>query len=104
MNIITAFLAGMFFTNGIPHLIKGIFGKVFITLFKRRSSPYLNIVFAYLNFLVAFLLLGFNPQTGFLNLPTRINFWAFNIGIIFMAYACAWLFAQKDPRMPWHKD
>jgi hypothetical protein len=104
VNFIQAFLAGMFLTNTIPHLIKGILGENFITLFKRKSSPYLNIFYGFVNLVLFYLILGFNPQTRFLNLPKGTNFWAFNAGVYFMAAACAWLFKKKNPRMPWHKD
>jgi len=104
MTILQAFLGGVFFTNASPHLIKGILGETFITLFKRKSSPYLNIIYGFINLFTGFAILGFNPETKALNFPKGVNFWFFWAGVLFMSYACAWLFKKKDPRMPWHKN
>jgi hypothetical protein len=104
MFILQAFLAGIFLANGIPHFIKGITGQTHMTPFKRISNSYLNVVWGFINFIVGFLILGFNPINNFINLPSGINFWAFLIGAFFIAMMDAQLFSKPNARLPWHKD
>jgi hypothetical protein len=104
MNIIQAFFAGFFFVNGMPHFFKGITGQVHMTPFKRKSNAYLNVFWAFANFMLSFFILGFNPITGFLNLPTGANFWAFILGGFLISMMDAQLFSKPDSRLPWHKD
>lgn len=58
---IAHFFGGVFLANGIPHFVNGVSGKPFRTPFVRAhggnvSSPALNVVWGWLNLLVAYLL------------------------------------------------
>ncbi|MFC1982605.1 hypothetical protein ACFLV5_02320 [Chloroflexota bacterium] len=55
------FFAGGFLANGIPHFIHGISGKKFPTPFakpmvKGESSPWLNVIWGVVNFLIGYAL------------------------------------------------
>jgi hypothetical protein len=96
MIFIQMFFAGLFFTNGLPHFIKGITGQTHMTPFKRVSNSYLNIIWAYVNFSVGLMLLGFYDL--------GIKSWAMFVGSFFMAMMCAQLFSNPNAKFPWHKD
>lgn len=58
---IVHFIAAAFMTNGIPHFVAGVSGRPFRTPFVRMSStrlssPEINVIWGWLNFLIAFLL------------------------------------------------
>jgi hypothetical protein len=55
------FIAAAFLTNGMPHFVNGVSGRPFRTPFARLqgaklSSPAINVIWGWFNFLVAFLL------------------------------------------------
>ena len=52
-----SFLAGVIGANGVPHFVKGISGEKFQTPFGKSSSAVVNVVWGWLNFVVAGLLL-----------------------------------------------
>jgi hypothetical protein len=54
---IYSFLAGIIGANGVPHFIKGITGQKHQTPFGRPSSAIVNVVWGWVNFVVAALLL-----------------------------------------------
>lgn len=102
--MVRAFFGGLFLINGVPHFVKGITGQTHMTPFKRVSSPYLNVVWGFLNFILGLLLLGFS-SVGSLNFPTRgEGLWAFILGAFFISMMDAQLFSKPDARLPWHKD
>lgn len=100
----SAFLAGFFIFNGVPHLVQGISGHTHMTPFKRVSSPLLNVVWAFFNLTVGVLILGFDPVSGEINRPAGQNFWAFLIGGFILSLTAAKLFGGPNARLPWHKD
>lgn len=104
MLIIQAFFSGFFLANGIPHFVKGITGETHMTPFKRVSNSYLNIFWGFVNFVLSFVILGFNSKTRFLNLPTGVNFWVFLLGAFVISLMDAQLFSKPNARLPWHKD
>jgi len=58
---IVHFIAAAFLTNGIPHFVNGVSGRAFRTPFvgmsgSKLSSPEVNVIWGWLNFLIAFLL------------------------------------------------
>ena len=101
--MIRYFFAGMFLFNGIPHLVKGITGEKHMTPFKKVSSPLLNIVWAFVNFVLGMVILGFD-SAGIPNWPTGLNFWAFLAGGFALALTAAMLFGNPNAKFPWHKD
>ncbi len=54
---IYSFLAGLFAANGLPNFIAGILGKKHYTPFGDSSSAAINVVWGWVNFVVAAMLL-----------------------------------------------
>ena len=52
-----SFLAGVLGANGVPHFVKGVLGEKHMTPFGRPSSALVNVVWGWVNFVVAALLL-----------------------------------------------
>ena len=96
MLLVKSFFAGFFLFNSLPHLFKGITGQTHMTPFKRVSSPYLNLIWAFMNLVIG-LLLTLRPLTG-------INMWVFLAGGFFISLADAQLFSKPNARLPWQKD
>ncbi len=109
MNLIYYFFSGLFTFNSIPHLVKGITGQTHMTPFKRISSPYLNIVWGFVNIIIGSLFLGLANQTSYLVSPfgsniTGINLLVFLAGGILISFMDAQLFSKPNARLPWQKD
>lgn len=102
METVLAFFAGAFLINGIPHLVKGITGQTHMTPFKRVSSAMLNVVWGFVNFGLALLLLNLGQTQG--GIPVGPDRWVFLGGAFLMALADASLFSKPDARLPWHRD
>lgn len=99
-----ALLAGFFLFNAIPHLVKGITGQKHMTPFKRESSPFLNIVWSFVNIVIGVYIIGFDPLTGELNRLVGMDLWVFLLGGFLLSLTAAWLFGNPNARLPWHKD
>ena len=56
---IYSFLAGMLGANGVPHFVKGITGQKHQTPFGRPSSAVVNVLWGWVNFVLAMALLHF---------------------------------------------
>jgi hypothetical protein len=68
MNFVALFFAGALLCNAIPHLSSGLQGTPFPTPFAKPRGignlpPIVNILWAFLNILVAAFLLGAYPAT-----------------------------------------
>ena len=87
MNLLYAFLAGMFLTNAIPHLVKGITGQSHMTPFKRVSPAWLNIIWSFVNVYLGLLFLQMSG--GHFGDLTRLDSfaWSFLAGAFFEAFA-----------------
>jgi len=96
MLLLQSFFAGAFFFNALPHLVKGITGQTHMTPFMRVSSPSLNVIWAFANIFLSFLLLV-KPFED-------VNLWVFLTGGLLMSLADAMLFSKPNARLPWHKD
>ena len=92
--MIRAFFAGFLIFNGIPHLVQGISGKTHMTLFKRVSSPIVNVVWAFVNIAFGVLVLGM----------TSLSVWSFLLGGFLLSLTAAKLFGGPNAKLPWHKD
>jgi len=102
--MIRAFFAGFFLFNAIPHLVKGITGETHMTPFKRVSSPYLNILWSFVNIFFGLIILEKDPVTGNIIFPAGMDLWVFILGGFLLALSAAWLFGRPNARLPWHKD
>lgn len=93
----TAFFAAIFFTNALPHFISGVLGMPFPSPFAEPpgiglSTPVENIIWAIINFCVAYALVYFGKLDQ-RQLPIRI---AFFVGAIVMAFYAASYFGSLD--------
>lgn len=109
MELVWYFLAGAFYFNGMPHLIKGITGQTHMTPFKRVSSPVLNVIWAFVNLAIALALLGLASGKGGVVLPWNANIGgataiAFALGAFVIAVYLAYFWSNPNARLPWHKD
>jgi hypothetical protein len=62
LHIVSYFFGGLFLTNAVPHFVSGIMGKPFQTPFakpsgKGLSSSTVNVLWGFVNFVFAYLLL-----------------------------------------------
>lgn len=103
MLILYAFLAGMFLTNGVPHLVKGITGSNHMTPFLKDSPAWLNVIWAFSNFILGLIILKIGKLTFNDMLSLDSVSIAFLAGSLFMALGCAKLFSNPNARLPWQK-
>ena len=66
MNFVALFLAGAFLCNSVPHLSSGLRGQPFPSPFAKPmgigdSSPLVNFLWGFFNFLVGIILLSRHP-------------------------------------------
>lgn len=106
MTIIWYFLAGLFAGNALPHLIKGITGQTHMTPFKQVSSPVLNVIWGFVNAVVALYLLGMASGNGGLTPPwsanlADMNLWAFLAGVLVIALSLANFWSNPKAKLPW---
>ncbi len=81
-----SFLAGIIGANGVPHFVKGISGEKFQTPFGMSSTAVANVVWGWLNFAVAGLLLYFgNVHQHLLRAFTLVSVGALAIALV-LAY------------------
>lgn len=109
LELLWYFLAGFFAANGIPHLVKGITGQTHMTPFARVSSPILNVIWAFVNVVIAFWLFGVASGNGGLTPPWAANLSGLNLlATLAGAFVCAaWLasfWSNPNARLPWQKD
>lgn len=109
LELLWYFLAGFAGANAIPHLVKGITGQSHMTPFKRVSPPLLNVVWAFVNVVLALFLFGVASGNGGLTPPWDANLMDFNLlATIAGAFVCAAYLANfwsnPNARLPWQKD
>ena len=108
MELLWYFLAGAFGINAVPHLVKGITGQSHMTPFARVSNPVLNIMWAFVNVVLALYLLGVASGKGGFVLPSEaglqdMNLWAAGAGALVMAAYLANFWSNPKARLPWQK-
>jgi hypothetical protein len=93
--LIVLLFAGAFMCNSLPHFISGLMGKPFPTPFSKprgigNSSPVVNVLWGFLNFVVGLLLL--------LRQPINVNFYpnliALLLGVLLMGLQLSWHFGK----------
>ncbi len=89
-----SFIAGLFGANGVPHFIKGIMGEKFQTPFSKESSAVVNVIWGWLNFLIAGLLLFF----GNIHPHLLRAFGLTAIGALLMACLLAYMWAKNSSK------
>lgn len=95
--------------NSVPHLVKGITGQSHMTPFKRVSSPILNIIWGFINVVIALFLYGVASGQGDLTLPwdanlAGVNLWATLAGALVVGLWLASFWSNPNARLPWQKD
>ena len=86
------FFGAAFLVNGIPHFVSGLQGKSFPTPFaKEGSSSVFNVVWGFINFVIAYLLLF---KIVALNIQSPTQMIAVTLGSFLLAVYLAWRFAQ----------
>jgi hypothetical protein len=94
--LLVRFLAGIFLANGVPHFVHGLSGKAFPTPFARPpgvgdSSPIVNILWGFANFVGGCLLLGtMAPYEPGYNAETA----ALGFGVLVLGLSLAWHFGR----------
>ncbi|TSC64650.1 MAG: hypothetical protein G01um101493_64 [Microgenomates group bacterium Gr01-1014_93] len=106
LELLWYFLAGAFHINALPHLVKGITGQTHMTPFAKVSSPVVNIVWGFVNVVVALFLLGIASGQGGLILPwsanlVDLNLWAYLGGAGVNALFLAWFWSNPNAKLPW---
>ncbi|ADQ79174.1 hypothetical protein Palpr_1025 [Paludibacter propionicigenes WB4] len=83
-HYLNGFFVGAFLSNSLPHLVKGVCGDKFPTPFAKPSgrglsSPALNVVWALLNMVIAYLFFRFSKLSFQDNLSVITFFAGFAI-------------------------
>ncbi len=87
---IYSFIAGLFGANGIPHFIKGITGQKHQTPFGRPSSAIINVLWGWINLVVAGLLIFF----GNVHAHLLRSFTLVAVGALLMALLLAYTWSK----------
>ena len=95
-HYIMVFFAAAFLTNFVPHFVNGISGTPFPSPFsnppgKGLSSPLTNIIWAFINFIIGYLLLRFSR----INSKNILALIVFFLGVIIMSIDLSITFADK---------
>lgn len=98
-NYLAAFFAGAFLINSIPHLVQGLSGNYFPTPFadppgRGLSSPLTNVLWAFANILIGFLLFKLSKVSSDLNMLLLI----FLAGMVAISIFSAVNFANKEEK------
>ena len=96
LDYLAYFFGGVFLANTIPHLVNGISGRPFQSPFSRPpgqglSSSLLNVVWASVNLIIAYLLI---LRVGIFDLRDTGDVIVFGIGFIAMALALSRTFGR----------
>lgn len=94
---IAHFFGGVFLANGIPHFVSGVCGRPFRTPFVRVhggdvSSPTMNVIWGWLNLLVAYLLF---IDVGPLYLGSLVDTVASGAGMLLTGIVLSRIFAGE---------
>jgi hypothetical protein len=96
MHSLSYFFGGLFLTNAIPHLVTGLMGRPFQSPFakppgKGLSSSTVNVLWAFFNLVVAYLLLC---RVGDFNLRSTHDVVVSGLGCLIMGLMLARNFGQ----------
>jgi hypothetical protein len=95
-HYIMAFLSGAFLTNAIPHFVSGVSGNLLPTPFanppgKGLSSPLINVLWAFFNFLVGYLIFRFSRMDA----KNKLAMIIFVAGVVWMSIMLSISFMDK---------
>lgn len=83
--LIVGFISGALFTNGVPHFVKGITGEKHQTPFGKPSSAVRNVVWGWLNMIIAVLVW----HLATMRLHPRATFVSVAIGVLLVGVSLA---------------
>lgn len=89
-SYVFGFLAGAFTANGVPHFIKGVTGQKYQTPFGKPSSAAVNVVWGWLNFMIAAVCLHFAHVYSY----PYIAFTMFSVGVLLKSLGSAILWSK----------
>ena len=94
--LVSYFFAGAFTENAIPHFVSGVMGRAFQSPFakppgKGLSSSTINVLWGFLNIVVAYLLLA---QVGAFQWRTASHVIAFGLGLLLKGLGSAYHFGK----------
>ncbi len=96
-NYLSAFFAGVFLTNSVPHFVSGICGNPFPTPFakppgKGLSSPIVNVAWSLFNLIIGFFLL----KKAKISSDDDLSLAIFFTGIALISFFSAKHFTRKE--------
>ena len=94
--LVAYFFGGLFAANAVPHCVAGIMGRSFHSPFakppgKGLSSPTVNVLWGFLNVVIAYLLV---LHVGVFHLRIASHIIAFGLGALLISLQLAHLFGQ----------
>lgn len=89
MLYLLSILSGILAVNGLPHFIKGVFGERHQTPFGKGSSALVNIIWGWVNFMVAAVLIHYAHPRAHLYRA----FVCFSVGGLVMALGHAYVWS-----------
>jgi hypothetical protein len=95
-HYIMVLFSAAFLTNAIPHFVNGVSGNPLPTPFanppgKGLSSPFINVLWALINFLIGYILLRFSRM----NTKNKLAIIIFFAGIVWMSIMLSFSFVDK---------
>jgi hypothetical protein len=96
VSLHSGFFAGVFLTNVVPHFVNRISGNAFPKPFadppgKGLSSPLTNLLWAFINLLVGYLLFRISR----INSKSKLGLFIFFVGMILIGIVCSITFMDK---------
>ena len=109
MHVLLDLIAGALAANAVPHLVKGITGERHMTPFGRRSSAPVNVAWAFVNIVLALVVLELASHRGVFSLPAAgelagPDLAAFLVGALLTALWLAVFWSDPNARLPWQRD
>lgn len=84
---IYSFIAGIFATFGVPHFVRGVTGERYNGIFSKSISAIENIVWGWVSFVIAAILLHFSHPWGHLYRAAGL----FGIAVLITAVVLAYV-------------
>jgi hypothetical protein len=102
LHLLAWFFGACFLTNAIPHFVSGVMGKAFQSPFasppgQGLSPPTINVLWGFLNAVVAYLLL---VRVGTFDAHNTLHIIVFGAGVLVMACGTARHFGRFNSGLP----
>jgi len=95
-HYLTAFFAGMFLANAVPHFVNGVSGNPFPSPFadppgKGLSAPIVNVLWGLFNIVIGYLLFRYSK----INSQNKMSVLVFFLGIVAISIMLSIVFLDK---------